>query len=97
MVTSDIYQVYDMPIMGKYMHSIHASVYFLLGSDCMPRNSFQTLVGCFGIFFGAIINANIFGELAVIMGSMGKVEKDFQVKLAQTNSVMITLQLPEKV
>ena len=45
---------------------------------------------------GAIINANIFGELVVIVESMGKDEKKFQSKFSATNTVMIDLKLPEK-
>jgi hypothetical protein len=47
------------------------------------------------VFLGAIINANIFGELAVIMASMGNVEKQFQQKLTTTNSTLINLDLPQ--
>ena len=46
---------------------------------------------------GAIINANIFGELAVILGSIGKPEKEFQSKLASMNTAMINLNLPEDI
>jgi hypothetical protein len=49
-----------------------------------------------GLFFGAIINANIFGELAVIMASIGHHEKEFQKKYASANTVMIQLNLPEE-
>jgi hypothetical protein len=53
-------------------------------------------MAAFGLFFGAIINANIFGELAVIMASIGHTEKKFQKKYASANTVMISLKLPEK-
>ena len=53
----------------------------LNGVDQQPRDTFQTIIATFGIFFGAIINANIFGELTVIMASMDKDEKEFQVRL----------------
>ena len=48
-----------------------------------------------GVMLGAIINANIFGELAVIMSSMGQVEKQFQPVMASMNTVMIELKLPD--
>ena len=54
------------------------------------------MVAATGIFMGAIINANIFGELAVILASMGKDEKLFQWKLAITNTAMIHLGLPDE-
>ena len=47
-----------------------------------------------GCFMGAIINANIFGELAMILSSIDKVDKSFQQKLAQTNTAMINIKVP---
>ena len=46
---------------------------------------------------GAIINANIFGELVVIVESMGRAEKNFQSKFSSMNTVMITLSLQPNV
>jgi len=40
-------------------------------------NTIEIYIAAAGIFLGAIINANIFGELAVILASMGKDEKSF--------------------
>ena len=42
---------------------------------------------------GAIINANIFGELVVIVASMGRAEKLFQSKYASINTALINLNL----
>jgi hypothetical protein len=42
---------------------------------------------------GAVINANIFGELSVIMYGMGKSEKVFQNITASLNTAMINLDL----
>jgi len=49
------------------------------------------------VFLGAIINANIFGELAVILASMGKIEKQFLSFFAASNNAMINMGLPDKV
>jgi hypothetical protein len=49
-----------------------------------------------GIFMGAIINANIFGELSVILAGLGKDEKRFQNMFASANTVMIDLKLKLK-
>ena len=49
----------------------------MLGGDYFPITTIETIMGAIGIFMGAIINANIFGELAVIIRSMGKDEKMF--------------------
>jgi predicted membrane-bound mannosyltransferase len=44
---------------------------------------------------GAVINANIFGELSVILAGMGKDENRFQSLYASANTVMIDLKLKE--
>lgn len=69
----------------------------MLGGDIMPRSFYLVLFSSVGIFLGAIINANIFGELSVILGSIGRPEKEFQAILSAINTAMINLKLPEDV
>lgn len=52
------------------------------------------MVVSFGVFMGAVINANIFGELALLLQDMNKVIKRFELKMVRTNTVMIDLNLP---
>ena len=47
----------------------------LLGGDIAPRNSIQIILATIGVFLGSLINANIFGELTVIIEGMGRDEK----------------------
>lgn len=68
-----------------------------MGMDICPRDLSQTTLAAFGVFIGSIINANIFGELAVILQSMGRTEKKFQSKLAAMNTAMINLNLPQNI
>ena len=75
---------------------LYTATQLLLGGDQYPRTTLETVFQAFGIFFGAIINANIFGELVVIMEGMGKDEKMFQAKLSVINTSMINLGLPEE-
>ena len=67
----------------------------LLGGDIGPRNSVQIILATFGVFMGSLINANIFGELSVIIGGMGRDEKEFQSNTASMNTAMINIKLPE--
>lgn len=60
----------------------------------MPRNSAQTIYGSTGLFFGAVINANIFGELFIILSNLSLNEKRFETKIARVNTVMIDLGIP---
>ena len=46
-----------------------------------------------GLLCGAVINANIFGELALILSDMNKQLKKFELKMSRTNTVMIDLNL----
>ena len=48
----------------------------------------------FGCFMGAIINANIFGELALILSGINKSDKIYQSKVARMNTAMINIDLP---
>ena len=43
---------------------------------------------------GAIINANIFGELALILSGINKSDKIYQSKVARMNTAMINIDLP---
>lgn len=69
----------------------------MLGSDIAPRDKTQTIVGLIGLFCGAIINANIFGEIAVIIAGMGRLEHSFLLFFTQNNTAMENLGLPEPV
>lgn len=57
------YEIYEKPIVSQYLISLNYAVFTSLGSDILPMDSMQTIVAAFGIFMGAVINANIFGEL----------------------------------
>lgn len=37
------------------------------GNDIGPRTRIEILTAAFGLFMGAVINANVFGELAVLV------------------------------
>ena len=63
----DWYYVYKQDIPYRYFVSLHASVLLTTGNDCGPRSTPQVILATCGLFLGAIINANIFGELAVLV------------------------------
>ena len=48
-----------------------------LGSDVFPTDAVETMVAAIGLFVGGLINANIFGELAMIFSELDKTEKVF--------------------
>lgn len=73
----DFYGIYNKSTSNKYFMSLNTSIALLLGSGVAPVDFTQTFFAAVGLFLGAVINANIFGELSVIMYGMGKTEKHF--------------------
>ena len=69
----------------------------MCGGDLCPRDSIQTIMAAFGVFIAAYINANIFGELTMILQSIGIEEQKFQSKLSFCNNTMINLKLPQHI
>jgi hypothetical protein len=49
----------------------------MTGNEVGPSDTPQYLVACLGLFLGAIINANIFGELAVLITRLQSKNNDF--------------------
>lgn len=56
-------QTYSASFANQYAICLHAAIVLATGNDCSPRDRSQLLVATLGIFMGALINANIFGEL----------------------------------
>jgi hypothetical protein len=88
------YSIYDADFLKQYLYSLLYAVQVCLGSDTFPTDITETLVTAIGIFVGGLINANIFGELAMIFSELNKNEKIFQAKIANINTAMINLTLP---
>lgn len=68
----------------------------LTGNDIGPRNEVQLIFLSAALGMGAIINANIIGELAVILAKLNRKAAEFQQKLDTANDAMRHLGLPEK-
>jgi hypothetical protein len=89
--------VYDQSINYQYWMSLYHAVLMLTGNDIGPRGSLE--VGFVAVFvtMGAIINANIFGELDVLVSAMNRKATIFQQKLDIANTAMENMSLPEKI
>ena len=95
--SDDEKQVYYYSIPSQYLVCLHVSVQTLLGIEQMPIDKEQIAVIAIGVLLGAIINANIFGELSMIYHSLGREEKLFQEQFTSIKTTMKNLKLPEKV
>ena len=88
------YFTYKASTVTQYAICLHASIVLATGNDCGPKDRSQLLVTTAGIFLGAIINANIFGELAVLITSLQTKDNDYQQKMTQVNTTIANLKLP---
>lgn len=88
------YQIYTRPIIKQYLQSLQVGVWAINGCDILPRDLWQTYYGAFGLFMGAVINANIFGELFIIISGIDPDGRRFQAKITRSNTVMIDLKIP---
>ena len=92
--SDDLYQLYSKDWSVQYIYCLHSSILVCLGTDIGPRGAIQAILGAWGVFFGTFINANIFGELALILSELNRLENSFQGKIALANTTMINLNLP---
>ena len=87
---------FDQDINYKYWMGLYHAVLLLTGNDIGPRGWFQVAFAAFFITVGAVINANMFGELAVIVTTMNRKTALFHEKIDISNTAMKTLGLPEQ-
>ena len=87
---------YSENLSYKYFTCLYQSVQIFAGGDIGPITKFQLAYWSFFIMIGAIINANLFGQLAVIFSNLNRKASNFQEKFDSTTSTMKNLNLPEK-
>lgn len=87
---------YEEQLFRKYLSSLYHAVLILTGNDIGPRDEIQFVFLITFLTMGAIINANIIGELAVILAKLNRKATIFQAKLDTANEAMRHLNLPEK-
>jgi len=63
------------------------------GNDVGPRNEFQMSFVSIMLFVGAIINAIIFGNMAVMVQSLNRKSTSFQEKIENANEAMKNLNI----
>ena len=65
-----------------------------MGNDLQPRGITQIAIGTFFNGFGAIILANLFGELAVLVKELGARNHLLQKKMTSAKTAMLTIGIP---
>jgi hypothetical protein len=69
----------------------------MVGTDVGPRSTLQIILGAVGLFSGAMLNANVFGELAVLVSMMSHNNTMFLRKMTQVNTTLTNLQLGDEI
>ena len=77
--------------------SIYHAVLMLGGNDIGPRGEFQLSFVTFILIMAAIINANIFGNIAVLIQSLNRKAANFQEKMEYASETMKNIKLPESI
>ena len=88
---------YEKGLVYQYFLSVYHAVLMFTGNDIGPRESYQILFVSFFVMIGAIINANLLGQLAVILSSINRKASLFQEKFDITTTAMKNLNLPEDI
>ena len=63
-------ELYTKSVDYQYWVSIYVAVLQMTGNDVLPFGTFQIFMSAFSIIMGALINANIFGNMALIINDL---------------------------
>lgn len=88
---------YNSSFTHKYWIAIYHAVLLLTGNDIVPRGTFQIAFVAASITMGAIINANIFGNMALIISDLNRKSSEFQSQIDTANTAMKNMQLTQEI
>ena len=85
--------LYRQDIFYQYWSSIYNAIIMLASNELGPRTNFQYVFVSIMMIAGALINANIFGEMAVLVQVMNKKSVKFQEQVDTANTAMKNLDI----
>lgn len=89
-------EVYNDSLSMKYLTSYYYSVMFFANNDNLPVSTESQLTFCsFALLISAIMNANVLGNVAVLVSSLSRRTTAFQEKLDTVNTSMKNMKIPE--
>eukprot|EP00347_Sterkiella_histriomuscorum_P001244 403372776 len=88
---------YTDSIFRQYWISVYHAVLMLTGNDVLPEGDFQIAFVALAIALGAIVNANIFGSMAIILTALNRKTNEFQNQIDIANTAMKNMNLPEDI
>lgn len=90
-VKTDLYQ---QTVWRKYWISVYYGIHTFVANEMGPINNVQIIFVTVFLIIGAFINANLFGELAVLIAILNQKSADFQSRLDSANTAMKNMKLP---
>jgi len=84
----------ETSISFKYLTAVYYAVCMLGGNELGPVTTFESFFIASIMLSGAIINANIFGEMAVLVTIISRKSTMFQAKVDTANTAMDNIMLP---
>ena len=88
--------LYNEGTFKKYFSSVYHAIMMLNGGEVGPRTVLELIFVSIIMLAGAIINANIFGNMAVLIQNMNRKDTKFQEQIDTANTAMKNLKLPAK-
>lgn len=88
--------IFEDTLAMKYWTAIYHSTSIVAANDISPRNIGQLIFCVVGLLTCAIINANILGNITMIVTSMNKKVAAFQEKLDTVNTAMNNMHIPNE-
>lgn len=88
-------EFYEAETHQKYLASIYYQLIIVFGTDVGPRSDFQLIWTTFMSLMGAVIQATMFGELAVLVFEINKDTIILHKKIDQVNTYMKKLGLKD--
>jgi CRP-like cAMP-binding protein len=85
--------IYTEGIVFQYWASIYNAIIMLASNEIGPRTEFEYFFVSVMMIAGALINANIFGEMAVLAQVMTKKQVKFQEQVDTANTAMKNLDI----
>jgi len=85
--------LYEENILYQYWANIYNSIIMLASNELGPRTQPEYIFVSVMMIAGALINANIFGEMAVLAQVMTKKQVKFQEQVDTANTAMINLEI----
>ena len=86
--------LYDSANSYKYLNSMYHSVMLFGVNEMASRTTFELAISSLIMLFSAMVNANIFGAMAVMVQQMNKKTVEFQEKIDISNTAMKNMKLP---